>query len=289
MTSRITPSVESSRRGRFRVTKVTLQTPSLPKEFEGYRIAHLTDLHYGPATNPKIVDQALEIAQSFSPDLFVLTGDFVVAGLTGVWHRLATKIDPKIFRWTEYRRKVRLCARELAPKIAKLSAPDGLLGVLGNHDHIEGLGTIRRQLPPSLRFLINDSTTIERGNARLYVAGVDDYKRGRPNLARALSAKSDGCFSKILLSHNPDIVLSRDSYLLGDVDLVLCGHTHGGQIRVPGWGPVRSCTRQQDHIMGLTRFAKSAIYTNSGVGHVGIPLRLFCPPEIAIFEYLPST
>ena len=279
----IQTNLESSLRGRFKVTHVQLSIPGLPRSFENYRMVQMTDIHYGPATRRAIVEEAFSIAQGLSPDLIVLTGDFIVAGMTGFRHRYATRYSLKLFRWKEYRRKVRVLTRELGTLISDLRAKDGVFGVLGNHDHIEGLGSVLRQMPQELRWLTNDATQIQREGDSITLSGIDDTRKGKPDLRGTLEKHRDGAF-RILLSHNPDIVLDENRALLGDVDLILCGHTHGGQIRIPGWGPIRTATKQKDHVLGLTKFGTTLIYTSAGVGNGGLPLRLFCPPEVVLFE-----
>ncbi len=279
----ISTELSTIKSGRFKITRIKLRIPNLPAPFVHYRFVQLSDLHYGPATRPSIVETAIEITNSLKPSLVLLTGDYVVAGLTGLKHKLATDIHPKFFGWTDYRRKVRTLARELSPILSRLQPEDGIVGVFGNHDYLEGIGTIRRQLPQSIRWLKNQRHDIVKNGHQLTVFGVDDARMGDPCLERTFSGEKPG-FAQILLSHNPDIVLDQKSNLIDTVDLMLCGHTHGGQIRFPMIGALRSCTKQKVHILGLSRHGRTHVYTNAGIGHVGVPLRLFCPPEITCFE-----
>lgn len=275
--------ISSRTLGRFELGTLTLRSPKIPEEFSGYRIVHLTDLHYGGATRRVLVEEALSIAAHLSPDLLIVTGDFVVAGISGAWHRLATLVDPKLFKWNRYRRRVRQLTRELSSLLADFPAPDGILAVPGNHDYHEGFSTIRRYFPESLKFLINDHHSIYRDRQSFSVSGVDDVKYGKVELSGACNGSRESGF-RILLSHNPDVVLNKQAEKINNFDLMLCGHTHGGQIRLPVYGPLRTATKQKQHVRGLSFFDSTAVYVNSGIGHIGLPLRLNCPPEILCID-----
>jgi predicted MPP superfamily phosphohydrolase len=289
-------SVRSERKRPFRITHLEVSVPRLPEEFAGYRIVQLTDLHFGPATTARHIERAIAVSNDLNPDIVVLTGDYVQFSATGIGHAIAHRFNPRLFRWIDYRREVRELASRLGALLGHLQTRDGIFGVFGNHDHLEGVGSIIRQLPQSITWLTNASRPIRRGAHSIIIAGVDDFKRGRPNLLRALdfalldaSVRPEGIpfadpsrppVFKLLLSHNPDITLSSHEQLLSQVNLILCGHTHGGQIRLPLYGPITTRTRQKLHTSGLSQHRAAAVYTSNGVGYGGIPLRVLCPPEI---------
>ena len=267
----------------YRITTLHLHLESLPDVFDGYCIVQLTDLHFGPVTSAKHLISGIEICNNLSPDLIVLTGDFLQISSVGAYQVLATKINPRFFRWSDYRRKVRNFAEQLGQIIKPLEAPDGLLGVFGNHDYLEGVGSIKRKLGDKITWLVNDALCIKRDTESINIIGVDDTLLGQPNLSQAFAAAErinlNPC-SSILLSHNPDVILLKDNDLIHKTDLLLSGHTHGGQIRLPFGRPPITRTKQKRHVCGLSWFEETPIYVSNGLGYGGITLRLFCPPEI---------
>ncbi len=287
-------NVRAEYEGLFRISHVTVSRPGLPKQFDGYRLVQLTDLHFGPATSAQHIERAVEITTSLKPDTVLLTGDYVQFSATGLGHKVAKRFNPKAFRWIDYRREVRELAHRLGKMLAPLSPPDGIFGVFGNHDHLEGLGSIIRQLPSSISWLNNSNVAIQRGASKIILAGIDDLNRGKPNLFRALdfalldaservtasAMSTEGAILKVLLSHNPDVTIALNSNLIAHVDLMLCGHTHGGQIRLPLFGAPVTRTKQKKHVTGLSYFKDTAVYVSNGVGYGALPIRLLCPPEI---------
>lgn len=276
-------SIKSSKNKPFRLTFLDVQIPDLPAEFDEYRIVQLTDLHLGPCTPADHIKQAIDITLELKPHLVTLTGDYVQCSGTGLWHTLAYKVHPHFFRWAEYRRVVRNLAKKLSAMLSRLNPPDGIIGVFGNHDYQEGIGTIKRQLPHSIKWLVNESLTITKGQSMIRIAGVDDYKQGNPDLKSALdfSANSNTVY-RILLAHNPDVTLLKDNALLEKVNLMLAGHTHGGQICLPGSIPVITRTSQRKHYNGFSVHDSTNVYVSPGIGCGGLPFRLFCPPEITV-------
>ncbi len=323
MAARHRIETQSSRNGKFLVTTVRMFVPNLPTPFHGYRIVHLTDFHYGPATSIRHVNQVVEATNALEPDLIALTGDYIQLDLTNFRYFLATKVDPRRADWLNYKRRIRLLARELGDAFSNFKAKDGIIGVYGNHDYVEGPRIIERGLPKTITWLVNGSVKIRREDSLIRISGVDDLKRGKPNLAKALSfdeiehevsarngnpylgspyGKDTGSlfrgekdsrylqqpFLNVLLAHNPDITIRPDSKLISKTDLVLCGHTHGGQIRVPFIGPIYTRTHQKKHVQGLAYHEDVPVYVSRGVGYGVIPLRVLCPPEIVVFTLLPE-
>ena len=265
----------------FLLTRLRLIIPDLPPEFSGYRIAQLTDLHFGQLTSARHIGRAIDIAAAFEPHLVLLTGDYITAGSVGIHHYLATSVNPQVFNWLTYRRAVRSLAEQLSQMLSRLNPRDGIFGVFGNHDHLEGIGTITRQLGNQIQWLTNSSVEIQRGSSSIRIAGIDDLNRGKPDLMRAMArVKAEDDIFSILLSHNPDITLHAKENALNPFHLILSGHTHGGQIRLPFWGPIMTRTKQKNLVRGLGFFGESAIYVNQGIGYGLLPIRVLCPPEI---------
>ncbi len=271
--------------GRFVIRTLTVRLDWLPPEFEGYRIVQLTDFHRGPATALAHLEEAMRIVKALNPQLVLTTGDYVQYTRMSINHTLGSKVNPKVFGWLKYRRTVRAYAAEVGSLLAQLGAPDGIFGVYGNHDHHEGIGSIERLVGKAVKWLNNGTVEIARGEQKLLIAGVDDLKRGKPKLAETMRDISAGNhIFRILMAHNPDVTLHKEAADLQKAHLVLCGHTHGGQLCLPWWGPLATRTTQKKHVAGLTYLGETGLYVSSGIGYGMIGLRLFCPPEITVIE-----
>jgi predicted MPP superfamily phosphohydrolase len=165
-----------------------------------------------------------------------------------------------------------------------LHAPLGVYTVPGNHDYRVGIEQWRRAVSghPVIQDLTNRALVLDVRGARLCVAGVDDLSRGDPRLD-GLPDPAERDLT-VLLAHNPEQA-ERARSVLGEIDLILSGHTHGGQVRLPGLGPLKH-PRGDHHIydQGLTRRPWTQVYTSRGVGTVHLPVRLFCRPEVTVLR-----
>src|SRR5215211_1909267 len=226
----------------------------LPRELDGLRIVQLSDIHHSPFTGREQVERAVEVANSLQPDIIALTGDYV----------------------SHEREYVEPCAEMLG----KLRARRGVYACLGNHDNwvdadlVTDLFTLA-----GIRVLNNEGLRFEDRGASFWLAGVDDTMVGLEDLPLAL-AGSRADEMKLLLAHNP-VILRRAAR--AGVDLVLAGHTHGGQVAIRG---ERSTVRgaRKRLLKGLGRLAHTQIYVNRGLGTVVLPIRYGCPPEISLLE-----
>jgi predicted MPP superfamily phosphohydrolase len=235
-----------------RVRQIDVAIAGLPPEFEGYRIAQLSDLHVG-SFDPKA--RALEwvaLSNEQAPDLAVVTGDLVTSG-TGFY-------------------------TDVAEAIAALRAQDGVFVSMGNHDQSnndELTRQVRERGPTVLRNAIH---TIHRGTAQLTLAGLDG--RALPgDVARVLERCPPGA-PIVFLSHYPS---AFDAAAAAGADLVLAGHTHGGQLGVPFFSQRLNLARlSRQRSRGLVYSGKAAMYVNAGLGTTGPPMRLAVPPEIAV-------
>jgi len=237
------------------LSRVEVPVSDLPVELEGYRILHMTDFHFTGWA--KRETRALQLAAKTRPDIIVMTGDFIN--------------DSR--RLPLVRRFARL-AGEIAP----------LFAVMGNNDHNPGVDTdsLCRTLEDcGAKVLDNEYALAGRGEARLVLAGVDDVRHGYGNLSQAIGQVPNSGLRKpvILLSHAPDVITDID----GQVDLVLSGHTHGGQICLPGGHPLLTHSGLgRRYGSGLFRWGSSYLYISRGVGTTYLRLRLFCRPEVAL-------
>ena len=263
---------------RFVVRRFEVELAHLPPSAEGMRIAHISDLHGSAIVGPRLIRRAVEMCNEEQPDLVAVTGDFV--SRRGSYFPLSGLRQRAL--------PVHVYAQRTCDELAHLRAPLGVYGVLGNHDHAEHLlqsagkvGTDVQWLEEMLgragvQMLTNRATRM-RG---LAVAGVDDWRSGQPALQSALAGiELDEAL--LLLSHNPRVLwLARDRPAL-----ILSGHTHAGQIRVPGAAPLvlPADMKGERWTEGSYRMGRAQMYVNAGVGSVSLPLRFDCPPEITLY------
>jgi len=238
----------------LKVYRQRVRLSGLPRSFEGLRIAQLTDIHHGPTVSLSLIRQAVRMANELSPDLTVLTGDYVYHG--------ARYIEP--------------CCRALG----ELRAPLGVFAVLGNHDHWDGAELVRQQMGQAgIALVDNTGRELRRGEGSLYLAGVGDLWEDEQRLEEALAgAPRHGV--TILLSHNPDYNEHMDDRR---VKLMLCGHTHGGQVDLPLIGPVVLPSRYgRKYKAGLIRDGWKQVYVSRGVGSIIPAIRFRCRPEVTL-------
>jgi uncharacterized protein len=229
---------------------------SLPRPLEGLRIGLLSDIHLAGGETPGLVRRAVAMLLRARPDLVAVTGDLA-------------EDEPGL--------------HAVLDALMPLDAPLGVYVVPGNHDHRVGIGAWRRAVGArkALQDLTNRHVLLERNGATLCVAGVDDYYEGRPLLLLPPPEDRD---LTILLAHSPDQAEhSRRAY--DAVDLILSGHTHGGQVRFPFIGaPVSSANHPEYYDEGLRRRPWTQVYTSRGLGTTGLPIRFLARPEVSLLE-----
>jgi predicted MPP superfamily phosphohydrolase len=267
----------------IQLTRYEPPLAGLGPELSGLRIVQLSDLHSSFVVGAGQVQRAVATANSCDPDLVVITGDFVS------------------FRSLKHMERA-------AEQLQGLRTRYGVLACLGNHEHWEGVKPVVAALDGvGVRVLVNDSVPVT-GN--LWLAAIDDMVAGQPDLARASAGVPEGA-AVVLLSHNP-MVLPQVS---DRPWLVLAGHTHGGQVALPFLGPrrtialpgVRAFTRLYESLgvtarkgrleavatyrypEGWYEEGRARMYVNRGVGvNPAWPVRLNCPPEVALFVLRPE-
>lgn len=246
------------------ITHQRIALSKLPREFHGFRLVQLSDIHHSPFLSEEEIFEAARRANELDPDLVVLTGDYV----------------------SHSRDFIAGCARALGT----LRARHGVFAVLGNHDHwTDGPGMAEALTNRGIRVLANENLLIERGSSSIRLIGIDDLTVRRDDLRAALLG-TEADETRILLSHNPAII--REAARAG-LDLVLSGHTHGGQIN---W---RLLTGREDKktqrwlrrpsrrlMRGYAKLGATQLYVNRGLGTVVLPLRYGCPPEISVIELI---
>jgi predicted MPP superfamily phosphohydrolase len=240
----------------FEVSYLDLTLPNLPPEFEGYRLVQISDFHIGTFIDRERLAEIVARVNAEEPDLVAITGDFVT------------------YHPEQY-------ADDLIGPLRRLRSRDGVLGILGNHDHWTDAAQVREIMARcGIADLSNTSRPICRGDARITFVGVDDYMAGESDLPRAL-AQVDPEGAAILLAHEPDF--ADISAKTGRFDLQLSGHTHGGQINLPKLGSLYLPRYGRKYPSGLYEVNHMQLYTTRGLGTAELQLRVNCPAEIAVF------
>lgn len=239
---------------RLRITRPVVTLPDLPPAFEGYRIAHISDVHLGERMVRDHLPAVVERVNRERPDLIAITGDF------------ATRHHNEL--------------NGGAPVLAGLEAPDGVWAVLGNHDYYVGVRAVSALLAQAgIGLLKNAHHVIMRGSDSIVLAGLDDVLHGAPDLDTALAGAPDA--PAILMVHEPDYarVAAADSR----VWIQLSGHTHGGQVCLPGLGP--PVLPRLGRIYPAGRYAvgeRLTLFVSRGTGTAWLAIRLNCRPEITV-------
>ncbi len=240
----------------FDVTRHELRLPRLPRAFDGYRLVHLTDLHVDSWLSVSRFDALVPLINSLRADAIVITGDFV------------TYRKPDIIQ-------------SLRRPLVHLRARDGVFAIFGNHDYLFAYDDLAFVLRTSgVRHLSARFHTIRRGGDMLHIAGLDDMPNKPAFLERMLrQLPAEG--AAILLIHKPDF--AEVAAASGRFCLSLAGHTHGGQIVLPGIGPLFRPYGGRKFPSGLYRIVRQYHYTSRGLGVGDVPIRINCRPEIAVF------
>jgi len=250
----------------LKVTRLEVRLTNLSPRMDGFTVAQIGDFHYDTPLTAGVIKAAVDVVNNLNPDLVVLMGDYVRLPWGGWDH-------------ASHRARARAEAVPCAGLLEQLRPKIKSVGILGNHDATAGSEAVAEALTSvGLQILRNQATVIEHDGARLWVAGVDDVLEGKPDLDSALRVIPKGD-PVIVLAHEPDFA---DEVAAKPVDLQLSGHSHGGQIRLPLFGPLDLPDLGRRYPMGLYRKRNLTLYTNCGLGTVKVPARLNCPPEVTV-------
>ena len=235
------------------IEEVRIELKRLPKSLDGFKIVHLSDIHHSPFTDLQHIRNAVEIANDLEPDMFVLTGDYVS-------HE------------SEY-------IAPMAEVLGSLESEFGTYACLGNHDHWTDADLVTHMLRgEGVNVLVNEGFRFTAKDASFWLCGVDDHMAGKTDVPAALK----GSFPdemKLLLAHNPVIIRQAARQR---VDLMLSGHTHGGQVKIRENEKKLLARRRLSS--GLHQRRHTQIYITRGIGTVILPVRYQCPPEISLIE-----
>ena len=239
----------------------------LPHEFQGMKIVQLSDIHLNEFTEPFLLREAVDHINRLQPDMVLLTGDYVSA-----------EVLP--------RKMTMNAAWECASLLSQIACSHRY-AILGNHDCMAGAEEITDALRQhGIPVMRNSYLPIERGRSRLWLAGLEDPVCGHPDPDRTIPAsiRKQANEPVILMCHAPDYVdelLTRASGRA--VSLMLSGHTHGGQVRIPLLGAFHLPPGGRKYVEGWFPMDGLQLYVNRGIGSVGVPFRFNCRPEITSF------
>lgn len=242
------------------ILKKEIAHPLIPKGFNGAKIIQFSDTHLGFSYSLSQLERLVANLNGFSPDIVIFTGDL-------------------IDKPHQYKK-----AKSIIPILKNIEAPLGKLAIFGNHDH-GGNGTnIYRSIMEAagFRILQNESVRIKLiDNSQIIIAGIDDCILGKPSIQQALPKQSNTTYT-ILLAHEPDIATEAAEY---NIHLQISGHSHGGQIKIPLYGPLYTPPLGEKYFEGLYVVGKNKmqLYVNRGLGTTRLPLRFLSKPELTIF------
>lgn len=247
-------------RHEIEVTHRTFSIRDLPDAFVGFRMVQISDIHLEEYTEPWFLQEAVRITNQLAPQVVLLTGDFVSRG---------PATDRVAYR-----------AAGIAAEILQgLKAPQRF-ACLGNHDVAVGANHVITPLEShGTPVLIDSYAPIQRGSDYFWLCGSDDAGTRDPDLNLAVPAAPRA--PVILMCHEPDYadhVVRHPRFPY--IDMMLSGHSHGGQVRLPVIGPLILPPMGKKYIEGLFKFQQMQLYVNRGLGTVGLPFRLNCPAEI---------
>ena len=235
----------------FEVNTYRIPAPNLPLSFNGFTIVQLTDLHHGFGIPISVIDRVIHQVNLIEKDAIVCTGDYIHGGdsfsaIDTVWSRLMS-----------------------------LKAKNGVYSVLGNHDHMFGNGDHSLLwLGKSGQSVRHGAASIMKGDDRIWIGGAGDLWHDSLGIDEAFrNTPPNEC--KILLSHNP---AAADTIFKSKVDLMICGHTHGGQIALPPFS---------SKLCGFHARGGTQVYISRGIGWYLAPIRINCAPEISVLKLVP--
>lgn len=247
---------------RPRLEHTTLSLPAGHDALDGLRIGFITDTHVGPFIAQADIERAVDLVSAEKPDLLLLGGDYV----------------------SESTRYIPIAVGALQRLAA--ATPLGAIGVLGNHDlHVNGPAVQQAMTGAGIAILRNQSVKITFNGHDLWIAGIDETLLGYPNLPATFAGIPEGS-ATLALWHEPEFA---DQAAARGAFAQLSGHTHGGQVRIPGFGPVGLPLDGKKFVIGHNQVDGMQIYTSRGVGVFRPPMRFDCPPEVTIITLIASS
>ncbi len=246
------------RRKLFQINTYEIPVANLPSSFHGFSIAHLTDIHYGRLMSRKVIQYLVHKTNSLKTDAIVCTGDYI---------RERNKPHHIDIVW---------------PELCKLKAKHGVYSVLGNHDHWGSFEKSMNWLRKSGQNVRHKAKAINKGPERIWIGGAGDHWEDDDLVDKAFK-KVPRRDCKILLAHNPD---TADTHFNTRVDLMISGHTHGGQVIIPVLGVPFLPVKNKLYNSGFIKSNKTNIYISRGLGWSVVPFRYNCLPELSVLKLI---
>ncbi|PWK13057.1 metallophosphoesterase [Tumebacillus permanentifrigoris] len=235
--------------------RVRIQLPSLPTAFHGLRVVHVTDTHVGGGFfDAGDLQDVIDRVNALDPDVVCFTGDLV---------------DDQYDRMDDIARALGTC-----------KARYGKYAILGNHDFRQRDQVLQAFTEGGFEALVNRSVVIEAQGQELYIAGLDDFLKGKADVEKAIAGiPPDRCI--VLLVHEPDLADRIAQY---PIALQLSGHSHGGQVRLPFYGPILTPSMGKKYVEGLFAIGSNGfqLHVSRGIGTQTLPVRFFCRPDISV-------
>lgn len=241
----------------YQIKEIRLKINNLPKAFKGWKIVQFSDIHLGFHYEIEDLKSVVKIINSLNPDIIFFTGDLIQIG-----NKEPERAIPLLKEFIEIR--------------------GGKWGVIGNHDFITKDQIIYVLESAQFKVLENSHDFIEYNQQRLYIAGIDDVMYGFPNVGKAIEGLTENdCI--LLLAHEPDIADESSKF---PISAQFSGHSHGGQVRLPFYGPIIKQRLARNYTNGLYHVGENnmPLYVNRGIGTTNIAVRFFCRPEITVFH-----
>lgn len=241
----------------YQIKEIRLKINNLPKAFKGWKIVQFSDIHLGFHYEIEDLKSVVKIINSLNPDIIFFTGDLIQIG-----NKEPERAIPLLKEFIEIR--------------------GGKWGVIGNHDFITKDQIIYVLESAQFKVLENSHDFIEYNQQRLYIAGIDDVMYGFPNVGKAIEGLTENdCI--LLLAHEPDIADESSKF---PISAQFSGHSHGGQVRLPFYGPIIKQRLARNYTDGLYHVGENnmPLYVNRGIGTTNIAVRFFCRPEITLFH-----
>lgn len=241
----------------YQIKEVRLKVKNLPNAFAGWKIVQFSDIHLGFHYGIEDFKTVVNMINNINPDIIFFTGDLIQIG----------NEEPELS----------------IPLLQELKGPrGGKWAVIGNHDFYTKEQVMHVLESAQFNVLKNNHDFIEYNQQRLYIAGIDDVMYGEPNIRKAVEGLTDDdCV--LLLAHEPDIA---DESSKNPISAQFSGHSHGGQVCLPLYGPIIRQELAKKYIDGLYQVGenKMPLYVNRGIGTTKVSIRFFCRPEITVFH-----
>ncbi|NBW39659.1 hypothetical protein EBR25_01510 [bacterium] len=285
--SKATPYISSSSgftTGILEITEVSIPLPEHLERFDNLQLAFITDIHHGAAMDPKWLTTIKEVVNARKVDIILLGGDYIWAPDSALIQAITPRRN-SLFRELKGEELVASIYTDLFQTLAEFQSRYGIFGVRGNHDcwHSPQQASLLFHKYTGELLVNQRSDIMLDGMGTIELAGADDYWIGMPQPPKFSDNKNS---LKIFLTHNPDHLVEECEGTIPKDALVLCGHTHGGQVSLPTLGVLTYNIRSKEYGYGLNIVDNFTVFTSRGIGVVELPFRYNCPQEVVFIKFV---